>query len=260
DRALPAQLIQRLRAAGAKAIVFDVVFSDANPEKAAADELLAKAMKESGRVILAADYAWDEANANKVVPPFELVRNAAADMGLDDLSSADADLVVRRHVPLLDSPLSSLSWVTAKFCKAKTTGSENSENLPRWVHYYGRPNLIPWESYYQVVDPAAVPDNYFRDKVIFVGAHTQTKFTGDRKDEYRNPFSAWLSQTGQEKSKALFSAGVEVQATLFLNLLRGDWLMRLAWNTEIFGIIGLGLLFGFGLVCLRPSWAALAAL
>jgi len=260
DRALHAQLIQRLSGAGAKAIVFDVVFSDPNPEKAAADELLAKTITESSRVILAADYAWDEANANKVHPPFELVRNAAADMGLDDLSSVDADLVVRRHVPLLDSPLSSLSWVTAKFCKAKATDSENSENLPRWVNYYGRPNWIRWESYYQVVNPGAIPDNAFRDKIVFIGAHTQTKFAGDRKDEYRNPFSAWLSQTGQEKSKALFSAGVEVQATLFLNLLRGDWLTRLAWNTEIFGIIGLGLLFGFGLVCLRPSWAALAAL
>src|SRR5204863_4297427 len=110
----------------------------------AADELLAKAMKESGRVILAADYAWDEASANKVVPPFGLVRDSAADMGLDDLSSADADLVVRRHVPLGDSPLSSLSWVTAKFCKAKTADLENSENFPRWVHYYGRPNSISW--------------------------------------------------------------------------------------------------------------------
>src|SRR5437867_1170945 len=52
DRALHARLIDRLTSAGARAIVFDVVFSNPIPERPAADEALARAIKNSGRVIL----------------------------------------------------------------------------------------------------------------------------------------------------------------------------------------------------------------
>jgi adenylate cyclase len=259
DRALHAKLIQRLSAAGAKAIVFDVVFSDPNPEKAAADELLAKAMKESGRVILATDYAPAENNSSRVVPPFALVRDAAADIGSAELLP-DADLLVRMHTMRGDKALSSLSWIAASFCKANVTSQENSEYALRWVNYYGPPNFIPWQSYCDALDADLVSDKYFQGKVVFIGARTQTKFAGDRKDEYRNPYAASLSEKAKKETKALFSAGVEVQATLFLNLLRGDWLRNLARGSETLIIISLGLLFGCGLVCLRPSWAALAAL
>src|SRR6266851_4958933 len=55
DRALQAKLIERLTAAGARAIVFDVVFTDPSPSNPGADEKLAAAMKQSGQVIVAAD-------------------------------------------------------------------------------------------------------------------------------------------------------------------------------------------------------------
>src|SRR5881397_686430 len=38
DRSIHAQLLDRLTAAGARAVVFDVVFSDPNPDKPGADE------------------------------------------------------------------------------------------------------------------------------------------------------------------------------------------------------------------------------
>jgi adenylate cyclase len=258
DRALHARIIDRLSALGARAIVFDVVFSEPNPDKPTADKLLSEAMKKSGRVILAADYARAEEGSNKVIPPFDLVRDAAAAMGSDQLDP-EPDLVVRRHPIRGDSPLSSLSWTAAGFCGAKITSQETLEDSPRWVNYYGSPNFLLWKSYYQALDPDSVPDNYFRGKVVFVGANIQTKFAGDRKDEYRNPFSSLLSEEAKTKRKALFSAGVEVQATLFLNLLRGDWLTRLRWNVETSIIIGLGLLFGYGLVRFPPAWAAAIA-
>src|SRR5215470_15867282 len=55
DRSLHARLIDRLSAAGARAIVFDVVFSDPNRNDPEGDERFAAAMKRSGRVVLAAD-------------------------------------------------------------------------------------------------------------------------------------------------------------------------------------------------------------
>jgi len=259
DRGLHARLIGRLTTAGARAIVFDVLFSDPNSANPAADEALARAIKQSGRVILAADYARFGQNANKIVPPFDLVRDAAAGMGSDELTP-DPDLVVRQHTSRGESPLSSLSWLTAAFAGARAAQDEKLEDIPRWMNYYGPPNFIPWKSYYEALDSSIVSDNFFRDKVVFVGARLMTKFAGERKDEYRNPYSFWLSKAVLRQQQALFSSGAEVQATAFLNLLRSDWLRRLPWATETAVIIGLGLLIGYGLVKFHPVWATVIAL
>ena len=55
DRALHAQLLNRLKADGAKAVVMDIVFSDPGLDPAA-DQKFADAIRSNGRVILAADY------------------------------------------------------------------------------------------------------------------------------------------------------------------------------------------------------------
>ena len=79
DRAVHARLIERLTQAGARAIVMDIVFSDANPDKAAADAALAAAIRKSGRVILGADPKECDAVEPCVIPPFDLLRDAAED-------------------------------------------------------------------------------------------------------------------------------------------------------------------------------------
>src|SRR5205807_8846357 len=107
------------------------------------------------------------------------------------------------------------------------------EDGPRWMNYYGPPNFIPSVSYYQALqDALLVPEDFFRGKVVFIGSRLMTKFAGERKDQYRNPYSFWLSNALLSKHQALFSPGVEVQATAFLNLLREDWFRRLSWSTE----------------------------
>ncbi len=259
DRALHARLINRLTAAGARAIVFDVVFSDPNPARAAADEELANAIKDSGRVILAADYVRADADANRIDPPFDLVRDAAAGMGSDELL-ADADLVVRQLTPRGESPISSLAWVAAGICGAPVTKQENLEDVQRWMNYYGPAVFIPWTNYFKALDSALAPDDFFHNKVVFVGSKTFTKFAGERKDEYRTPFGFWLSKTMVRQQEGLFSPGVEVQATALLNLLRGDWLRRLPHRVELLMVLGLGLAFGYGLVRLRPVGATVASL
>jgi adenylate cyclase len=259
DRSLHARLIDRLTQAGARAIVFDVVFSDVNSNNPVGDERLATAIKQSGRVLLAADNVRLGRGEKQMIPPFDLVRDAAAGMGSDEMIP-DSDLVVREHTPRADNPISSLAWVVAGFAGAKVAKDENLETVPRWMNYYGPPNFIPWKSYHEALDPSAVPNEFFRDKVVFVGARILTKFAGDRKDEYANPFSFWLSSSMRENQQALFSPGVEIQATAFLNLLRGDWLRRLNFGTERVLILVAGLVFGWGLIRFHPVWAALLAM
>ena len=206
DRSVHARLVDRLTDAGARAVVFDIAFRDPNPDKAAADDLLAKSFRRNGRVILAADCIRIGEKANRVEPPFELVRNAAADFGSDELVP-DPDLVVRQHTARGDSPISALSWVVAAFCGAKSAKDEGQENRPRWMNYYGAPNFIRWTSYFEALDPSSVADEFFRNKVVLIGARILTKFSGDRKDEYRNPYSFWLSEQMKREQQALFMPG-----------------------------------------------------
>src|SRR5262249_33061760 len=103
----------------------------------------------------------------------------------------------------------------------------------------------------------------FKDKVVFVGARLHTKMPGERKDEYLSPHSSWeqrLSPTGESERQPDFMSGLEIQATMFLNLIRGDWLMRTTSATERGWILLLGILFGYGLVLFRPFVAVGVAL
>ena len=259
DRSLHARLVDRLTTASARAIVFDVVFSDPNSNNPTADERLIAAVKSSGRVLLAADNVRSGRGETKISPPFDALRDAAAGMGSDELIP-DSDLVVREHTPLGDNLVSSLAWAAARFAGAEVTKNESRETISRWMHYYGPPNFLPWKSYYEALDPSAVADEFFRGKVVFIGARLQTRFAGEHKDEYANPFSFWLSREMKERQEALYSPGVEIQATAFLNLFRGDWLTRSGFGTETWLILAAGLIFGWGLVRLLPVWASLAAL
>jgi adenylate cyclase len=118
----------------------------------------------------------------------------------------------------------------------------------RWINYYGPATTIPNVSYYRVLSTNAtdvVPIGYFSNKVVFVGPHLLTKFAGERKDEYPTPYSRWAKEYP-------FTPGTEIQATAFLNLVRGDWLNTLSTNAELSIILICGVIFGFGFARFRP--------
>jgi adenylate cyclase len=262
SRAIHAQMIDRLTAAGAKAIVMDIVFSDANADEA--DRKLADAIKRSGRVILGADYSRTADHQREFVPPFPLLRDSAAAFGSVEMLPS-RDLIVRAHAP--NEQLSSMSWAAAEFLGSSITKRTTAEtfqpspDLPgaeirSWINYYGRPDWLPHGRYSDVLASGRVPDDVFRDKVVFIGARVITKLQNERNDAYRNPYSFWITK---EKGDSPFISGVEIQATMFLNLLRNDWLRRLPSSIELWTLIALGFVAGHGFMRLRPGFAILAA-
>jgi adenylate cyclase len=253
DRTIHARFVERMTAAGAKAVVFDILFTDPNTNNPAADEHLAKAMKANGRVVLGADLFREGFKRNKGIPPFDLLADKAAGFGLVELFP-DYDLIVREHTPENDNPVPNLSRAVIDVTGTKKPLPEAGPNQ-RWMNYYGPPNYLPWISLSEALDPSRTKDDFFRDKVVFVGAKLLVKFSGDRKDEFRNPFSFWLSQEWVTQRGALFMPGVEVQATAFLNLYRGDWLRRWPYRTESAIILTIGILVGGGLIFARPIMA-----
>jgi adenylate cyclase len=260
DRSVYARLIDRMTREKAKAVAFDIVFSDANPDKAAADQALIQAVKKNGRVILAADYVPPSQSVpgvkmfNQFIPPFDALEAVAGGVGTSEMYSED-DLINRQHVPFAkEDAYHSLSWAAAAFLGAPITKLQSQWTGTRWFNYYGPDKVLPFLSLYQAleVDPV-VPDGFFSNKVVFVGQRVFTRSFSDRKDEYPTPFPNLANENK-------FMPGVEVQATAFLNLLRGDWLNRLSVRTEQIAIILMGILFGVGLAVSRPLAASLWAI
>jgi len=245
SRKLHARLVDRLAKAGAKAIVFDIIFSDPDP---ASDPEFAAAMKRFGGVILGADAVPGPDGSIKIDRACDELLDAAADFGSVE-RIPDSDLVIRRHTLRGDSPIGVLSWVTAQFVECDVVSQPGGENQIRYLNYYGRPNVLPHMSYYEVLQAEPDADLGVSNKVVYVGAKILTKFAGGRKDEYPSPFAFF------EKSP-VFMPGVEIQATEFTNLARQDWVRRLPFAAEELMVVLVGILLGVGLAFMPPVRAA----
>ncbi|HEX3798657.1 MAG TPA: adenylate/guanylate cyclase domain-containing protein [Verrucomicrobiae bacterium] len=250
NRALHAKLLDYLKADHAKAVTFDIVFSDPGRDPAA-DQSFADAIESNGKVVLAADCVITAVGRSvygrSYVPPYDMFSKTNSAIGSAEIP-ADDDLVVRKHLRVdPDEQILGISWVTANMAGAAVTKKEKASDRDRWINYYGPPLTIPSVSYFRVLDPQtlddAVPRGYFSNKVVFVGSRVSTKFGGDRKDEYSTPYSFWLANNR-------FIPGVEIQATACLNLIRGDWISTVPYQEWL--VIILGLIIGFGLAQYRP--------
>lgn len=247
DRSLHAKLLDTLFARGARTVVFDIVFPEAGPDPQA-DAQLADAMRRAtGKVIHGATLRFEEqgdlGGSQLALQPIELFA-AVAPWGVVDLPQ-DPDGALRRHP---EWPQIHLAWRTAE-----VLGVEPPErDRPRWINYYGPREAIRHVSYYQALQAGALPPAVFSNQVVFVGwSRVLTPSGAKPGDEHRTPHTRW---TGY------LHTGVEIEATVLLNLLRRDWVEQLPWPVEAALFTACGVLFGFGLARLRPlpalGWAA----
>ncbi len=273
DRGLHAKMLDRLTKDGAKAVAMDIIFSDPGP-KPKVDKLFAEALRKNGRVVLGTDYnraveenerplvggvaAVEQPIEQVLTFPYAPFKDAAAKSGLVTLTY-DLDFTARKHVHYLDEfdrrrirpedrlfVPPSLAWATAQMAGVKLAQNSAELAVDRWVHYYGPPGqAIPGISYSEalVKDPG-----FFHDKVVFIGAKPITGMWNDIRDELRSPYSVW-------GEKFMRMPMVEVHATEYLNLARGDWLNRTSLFTESGVLILTAFIFGFGLIYFRPTIA-----
>jgi adenylate cyclase len=245
DRGLYAQLLDRLTADRARAVGFDIIFSDLNTAHPAGDEQFARAIRENGKVVLGADYLRLPAGDSALNRAHELFSDAAAAFGIVQ-TWQDQDFMVRRHlhVPIEadNDAFSSLSWQIARLAGAQAAQDPKFRYLPRWLNYYGPPGYLPHVSFAAALDTNRYPAGSFSNKIVIVGANVKVKYSGERKDELRTPFTR-----GNQ-----FAPAVDVQATQVLNLVRDDWLRKPSPWLETWTLVIVGLLVGFGLAKLRP--------
>ena len=241
DRALHTRLLNELSAQHARAVVFDVLFDEAWPDKSV-DEQFAAVIRSSGPVVLAASCHYSGGDGEPIIGR---LRNAvqplasAAPSGVVELP-VDTDGTIRRH--FYNEHYTNLAWQTATVLSHAPPESE----VPRWINFYGPSGTIPHLSYSQVLN-GALPFDAVSNKVVFVGMAPIITYQGIKStDAFRTPHTRWTGAS---------SPGVEVQATAWLNLLRRDWLSRLPLPIELGVILAAPIMLGFLLPLCRPGTA-----
>ncbi len=251
DRSLHTRLVRRLTQDGARAVFFDVTFLDPSLDPAKDDDLAA-AFKENGHVFIAAASTRDASRTGEMMQVFQPIAklaDAAADWGLVAFHH-DIDFGVRT-LDTGNEVLASSSWLMAKFLGAPLSDDPEVRALPRWINYYGEVGKQFEEvSYHRVFEADGVRPGFFKDKVVFVGGRSAVGTIGLGKDDFAQPHTRWNKR---------FAPGVAIHATVFLNLLRGEWLVRWTERQEAWFAMGFGLLLASILPRFRPIFATLIA-
>jgi CHASE2 domain-containing sensor protein/signal transduction histidine kinase len=266
SRTLHAELINRISKAKPRAIGLDIILSE--PEHAAAngkrpgDAALAHALKQNNNTILPIIIANAGAGltANLPIPEFA---GAAKAMGHIDLEH-DADGVVRSvflnegqngvwwpHLSFalyqVDHPISAQKKLldTNRELRIRQDTNNPLGNWQRQNHLHipfagpgGHFRSIP----YVAVLRGEVPDQFFTDKYVLVGA-TAVGMT----DSYPTPMSGEYGAM----------AGIEINANILASLLDGKSIViAYPWHTALFSMIPV-LIAMLGYFVLSPRWALL---
>lgn len=178
-----ARLLDKLTAAKAKAVMFDVFFPE--PENARNDKLFAGATKRAGNVVLAVVFDFDkEGKVKTVTRSLPEIEKGAYGVGhINQLP--DEDGVIRRIPLLLEQDgrqVPSLGLMGAMLVldeKEFTPGdykvSVGTRDIPvdegyrMWLNYIGGPGVYPRFSFSDVVH-GRVPASELSGKVLFLGA------------------------------------------------------------------------------------------
>jgi adenylate cyclase len=252
NRALHVSLLDRLTQENARLVFYDIVF-DQPARDPAADVAFADSIRRNGKVILGATLdkiqRMGGVSRKTVAAPTKPLRKAAAGWGILAFDPVDPDYGVR-EIFFGTSLIPSATWKAAQVLGASITRESRETAVNYWVNYYGPRDTFPSINFGQALDPEGLPPGYFKDKIVLIGGRSTVGAFAVGRDEFATPYST---------SNHRFSPGLEIHATILLNLLRGEWLTRMSENWESILVVVTGLLVA-GLCVLRPTLATLSAL
>ena len=206
-RALHAELLNSLSGAGAKEIVFDVVFAEASDDKN--DMAFANAISAHPSLTLASDhYALQTKRFTQEVDilPYELFLEAGAKYGNAQLP-LDVDSTLRR-IPLDEKSL----WAKTLNLKQAQLDALAEENR-FYINYYSMES-IPYASYYQALDPRLLPKNFFKDKIVVIGLRSNISIINQMQQD------SFLTPTFIKEER--LTPGVFIHANILSNYLNHD--------------------------------------
>lgn len=274
NRSSQAALLDKLNEAGARAVVYDLIF-DLPSDDPAVDREFAAAMRRfrgvdendetvpgaARRPVLLAcgrqTLQQTGISGEQLIPPTDELLAAADDFGLVALVHDKKFTVRELSTGTPDEP--SLTWKAAVSLGAPL--EEEQRLFPRWLNYAGPPPdparpeavaAIPSCSATDIMN-GAVP-GFLRDKVVVVGAKPGMVGAAAGLDLFSTPFHR-IDLRGDLP----LMSGVEIQATTLANLLRGNWLVRSAPRHDNLLVWLAGILAGLAFTRLKPAHGIIAA-
>ncbi len=269
DRRAQAKLLDKLNEAGARAVIYDLIF-DLPSEDPGVDQEFAAAMlrfrgvDEMGEPVAGMPrrqvlLACGRQNINQtgvtgeqLIPPTDELLAAADDFGLVTLIH-DKEFTVRElSTGTRDEP--TLTW---KAAIALGTPLEEKDRLAaRWLNYVGHPD--PNRPAIQSCSASnllsgSVPD-FLRDKVVVVGAKPGIVGAAAGLDLFSTPYHRF-----DLRGELPLTSGVEIQATGLANLLKQNWLVRSDPRHDTWLIVAAGILAGIAFSRLRPVHGIIVA-
>ena len=237
DRALHAQLLNRLADDGCDLVVMDSFFR--GPRNPSSDDALKAAMGRQGHLVLMAEQSKIRhptlTGAEPVLPFKKFLDAAGTNWGVAWLDP-DLDGIVRRQWPFPSpGPYPSLPWTAARLAGSVLPAQPQE----RWLRYYDEDGPGKQMSYQFAL---AQPAGYFRHRIVFIGTQPKSSLPDGEPDEFDTPYTRWTDES---------SGGVEILETEFLNLLNGDSLLRPAGWMELVVLTLTGIVLGGGLCRVR---------
>lgn len=213
-RDLHTKLLGSLADAGAKLVVFDVLFSDGD-FGSGEDIELAMSMRRMPTVLGAALGMSHKATMQgsflleemiRPAPIFEQTAVAIGTVGFPLHAGRVRSFMTDRSEVFPDVTSLAQATVSALGVEAERPGSRDLLN------FYGPSRTISTVSYEMVIrDRDRLPPGVFKDKVVFVGLGLRSSTGPSQRDAFATPYDA-----------AMF--GAELHATAALNILNRDWI------------------------------------
>lgn len=251
------RLINKLSAAGAKALIIDALFSERETQEI--DSAFSNAIKKAGNVDLAVFFDFDKAlqvrSSTHTIPEIERVAAGIGHINLfaeDDGVNRHNKLVIDaegKHIPSLGMLGAMAALGENKFILSPGSIRLGDRNIPvdanysMLINYTGDAGNYPRFSFVDIVNGKISPDK-LRDKVLFLGATAHGVY-----DMRATPFDNNVP-------------GVELHATVADNIISGRF-MRHTWLDSLFDlamIVVLGLVAFYMTMHLRLYFVIPAAL
>ena len=245
-RTLHTALLKKLAPVKPAAVVFDVTFRVADPN-AAVDRDLASALQLLPTAIgryRKATYQRGTLTHVELASHELFARSAAAVFPI----SLPIDYGVVRRFHLERDP-SGMEY-PALYPLLAAIGQSRSELPTRldFINYYGPSGSITVVPYHQALNESAeAAERHFRGKLVFVGQLLALATGVESKDTFITSYSR------------VPTAGVEIHATAAANILRGDWIRRLAPEHENAVLSMLSFLITLLIISVRPGAGMLIA-
>lgn len=255
-RSLHAQILDRLREAGAAVVAFDVVFSE--PSQPAEDAAFAEAIHRFGSVVLAADRYYVENQSTrqwKRVEPWAGFVEAGATPGFASVE-LDASDMVMRQIPSNDDAFwrRTLDVLEKRF---PGVAAELQATSDMRIRYLGGPQTFTYIPYYKLLDPDRQlgPQwrDFLRDNVVFVGRNLKASADLDmaQSDMFQTPFFPVSRQ---------LMPGVEIHANILANMKDGNAIHEASQRWHIVLLVAVMLLSLLSMRRWRPLLSGLYSL